>query len=387
MRQPWQRYCLVHGVSQGFITLFGESRRVSTDALCVVIPARNEELLVARCITSVLAAGVAARHIYVIDDESTDCTWEVLQGFPTINVLRNEQRRGKARSLRRVVTHYRLRERYELMALLDADSHVAPSYFDAVLAAFARAPETVLVCGTPRAERHNWITAYRALEYVLSAVVFRPGQSALGAITVAPGCASTYRTWLIDHLDWEGGTLVEDMDLTVQVHRQRLGRVAFTADAVAFTQDPQTVRGYIGQITRWYSGTWQVMRLHRLPFGRQRIDAEVALLMAEALACSLFTVLLPLLAFLWPATVLTWIVLDQLVVAGAAVYCATVIRRADVLVYWPAFSLFRFINAAILLKTFWLEMVRRRSLDVWFSVDRYGLPRAGGRASRGEVCA
>jgi biofilm PGA synthesis N-glycosyltransferase PgaC len=374
-------------MAHSLITLFGSSG-AALDSLCVVIPAYNEELLVGRCVSSVLAAGVSASQIYVIDDDSTDRTPAVLSEFAGINVLHNTQRLGKCRSLQRLAAHYFLQERYEFMALLDADSHVPASYFDAVLGKFTENPENVLVCGTPRAERHNWITAFRAAEYVLSAAVFRSGQSAMGTITVAPGCASTYRTSLLSHLDWGGGTLVEDMDLTVQVHRKRLGRVAFAPDAVALTQDPQTIRGYVGQITRWYSGTWQVMRLHRLPFGGQRIDAEFALLVGEGLLYSLLMLLLPVFIVLWPRVVMQWVVFDQCVAAVGAIYCARSLRRPDVLFWWPSFAVFRFLNAVIVVKTFWQEIVRGRSLGTWFSVDRYESTRSAARAvSQENICA
>jgi biofilm PGA synthesis N-glycosyltransferase PgaC len=161
------------------------------------------------------------------------------------------------------------------------------------------------------------------------------------------------------------------MDLTIQVHRQRLGRITFAHRAVAFTQDPRTIRGYIGQITRWYSGTWQVMWLHRLPFGRQRVDAEVAVLLGEGLLYSALTLVLPLLLWVWPRAILTWLALDQLLVGATAFYCAMVVRRLDVLVWWPAFVVLRWINAFVLLTTFWQEIVLRRARRHWFSVGRY----------------
>ena len=373
-------------VAEKLITLFGSSRAL--DSLCVVIPAFNEELLVGRCVSSVLAAGVPANNIYVIDDESTDGTPAVLAGFAGINVLRNEQRLGKCRGLHRLVTHYDIEGRYQFMALLDADSYVSASYFHAVLRTFAEHPENVLVCGAPRGERYNWITAFRTVDYVVCNSVFRPGQKAMGTINVAPGCASTYHTSLLSRLDWGGGTLVEDMDLTVQVHRKRLGRIAFTPEAVTFTQDPRTIRGYVGQMTRWYSGTWQVMRLHRLPFGRQRIDAEIALLMGEGLFYSLLILLLPVFAVLWPRAVLQFVLFDQLAAAAAAVYCAASARRPDVLLWWPSFVVLRVLNAAILVKTFWQEVIRRRSLDTWFTVGRYESPASAvGVVSEEIICA
>ena len=339
--------------------------------ICVVIPARNEEKLVGRCIASVLAAGLDPAHVYAIDDDSTDRTGEVLHSFAGVNVLRNEPRRGKAGSLRHAIERFGLAERYEFVAILDADSHVAEGYFDAVQKAFADDPHAALVCGSPRGQVHNFLTAFRTLEYALSLVLYRKGQDRLGVITVAPGCASVYRSSILGALDWDGGTLVEDMDLTVQIHRKHLGRIRFARDAVVYTQDPRRIREYVGQLTRWYSGTWQVMRLHRLPFGRQRLDAEFALLIGEGLFYSLMVLALPVLACLWPSTMLRWLALDQLVSALGAFLCAWHLRRLDVLLWFPTFAPLRVLGCIVFVRTFWREMVRRQTLRTWFSVARY----------------
>lgn len=351
-------------------TLF-QTTRHQIDKLCVVIPARNEELLVGRCIESVLAAGVPANQVYVVNDCSTDSTGAVLAAIDGINVLTNEQRLGKSVGICSLITHFKLHERFAYLSLLDADSCVAPAYFDEVLSTFQKDPESVVVCGAPRSERHNWLTAFRALEYMLSARMYRPGQDALGMITVAPGCAATYRTSILQRLEWNGGTLVEDMDLTVQVHRKALGRIGFAKDAIAYTQDPRRLRDYVGQITRWHSGTWQVMKRHRLPFGGQRVDAEFALLVGEGLLYSSLIMLLPLLVIVWPAAVLRWALMDQALVLGGSLYCAIAMRRPDVIMWAPTFTVLRVLSSAIFLKTFWQEAVRQRSLGAWFSVQRY----------------
>jgi cellulose synthase/poly-beta-1,6-N-acetylglucosamine synthase-like glycosyltransferase len=345
--------------------------RSGSQALCVVIPARNEALLVGRCIESVLAAGVAAEDVYVVDDASTDGTANAVARFPAVNLLVNETPRGKQGGLQRVLALCGLVDRYRYLSVLDADSYVSVDYVRETLAAFAADADVVLVCGSPESERHNWLTAFRALEYTLARYVFRPGQHAVGAITVAPGCASTYRTDALSALDWNGGTLVEDMDLTLQIHRRRLGTIAFAPQAVTYTQDPRTLRQYIGQVTRWYSGTWQVMRLHGVPFGRQRIDAEFALLLAEGLVYSVLVLALPVLVWLAPGLVAAALVLDQglwLAMTGAV---ALRLRRADIALSFPLFVLPRAINAFVLLATFWREIVQRRARHEWFSVERY----------------
>ena len=344
---------------------------VRLDGVCVVIPAFNEEQLVSRCITSVLVAGLSPRQVFVIDDCSTDRTREVLATFDGVNVIENPTRLGKIRGLQRALDLYELPERFEFIALLDADSHVDEMYFDTILRAFAADPQATLVCGSPRSERKNWLTAYRAFDYDASSWIYKEAQDTLSVIAVAPGCASVYRSSVVRSLDWSGGTLVEDMDLTIQIHRRGVGRVRYAPHAISHTQDPQCLRDYVGQITRWYSGTWQVMRLRRLPRGGQRVDLEFGLLVTESLAFSLLVMMLPLLALLWPEAVLRCLVIDQIVTALLALMSAVRLRRLDVMLWFPTFAFIRVVNCFVWVRSFWTEVVRGRSLDVWFTPQRY----------------
>ena len=350
---------------------------VPLDGMCVVIPAFNEEQLVSRCVASVLAAGLAPSQVFVIDDCSTDRTRQVLAAIDGIQVIENPTRLGKVRGLQRALDVYQLPERFDFIALLDADSHVDEMYFDTIVRTFTADPNATLVCGSPRSERKNWLTAYRAFDYDVSSWMYKDAQDAMSVIAVAPGCASVYRSSVVRSLDWSGGTLVEDMDLTIQIHRAGLGRVRYARQAISHTQDPQRVHDYIGQITRWYSGTWQVMRLRRLLRGGQRIDLEFGLLIGESLAFSVLVMLLPLVAVLWPGALLRCFAIDQLLTAALAIASAVRLRRPDVVLWFPTFAVIRVINCFVWVRTFWTEVVRERSLDVWLTPQRYER-RAGG---------
>ena len=113
------------------------------------------------------------------------------------------------------------------------------------------------------------------------------------------------------------------------------------------------------------------MRLRRVPFGRQRIDAEFAVLLGEGLFFSAVTLCLPLLACVWPKAVVQWIVFDQIVALGLAVLCAIKMRRFDILTALVSFPLLRIVNSAILLRTFWSEVIRGQQTLEWFTVSRY----------------
>ena len=194
------------------------------------------------------------------------------------------------------------------------------------------------MCGAPRGQAHNYLTAFRTLDYALCLWMYRKGQDTLGVITVAPGCASTYRSSILGSLDWDGGTLVEDMDLTVQIHRKRLGRIRYAEDAVVYTQDPRRIREYIGQLTRWYSGTWQVMRFIGCLSGASGSTQSSRCSSEKASSTRCWCSPCPCWHGCGRLATLRWLLLDQSVFALAAVACAWRLRRFDVLLWFPTFA-------------------------------------------------
>jgi poly-beta-1,6-N-acetyl-D-glucosamine synthase len=358
----------------------GSPRAQVAGRVACVIPCFNEALVLGETLTSVLAAGVPPVDVLVIDDCSSDDTFLIAERFQ-VRVLRNDRNLGKSKSIARAIDVLRELGCHDFISILDADTLVDRAYFTWVVQAFAADPDVVLVCGQPRSRRHNWLTAYRAVEYALAHGIYKPAQHKMGAITVAPGCASTYRLTVLEHLTWNPKILTEDADTTVQVYRKGLGRVVYERRAVVHTQDPATLRALRGQLFRWYTGLWQVAVHHRIPFGRQRVDAEFALIAGEALLFSTLLLLMPLWLVGRPALAAYYLVFDQMLWLGFATGVAIRQRRVDVLAYAPFFIVPRILNCLVFLAAFVRIVVLRRESGHWFSPPRYashldsGLPR------------
>jgi len=80
--------------------------------LSILIPVYNERAVVERSLSQVLAAPLPEdmeRELTVVDDRSTDGTWEILQRLaaaePSIRLLRHEVNRGKGAALRTAIAH------------------------------------------------------------------------------------------------------------------------------------------------------------------------------------------------------------------------------------------------------------------------------------------
>jgi cellulose synthase/poly-beta-1,6-N-acetylglucosamine synthase-like glycosyltransferase len=336
--------------------------------ICVVVPARNEATVIEATLRSLIAAGVPAVHIYLVDDCSSDGTGDIGRKLGVI-VLRNDPNLGKAHAIARVVDTFKLDERFPFIALMDADTIVNEGYFAAMRKAFED-PEVVTACGRPKSRPYNWITAYRAYGYAFTHFVYRGAQSKMRVINVAPGCSTTYRSSIWRKLDWNKDTMVEDMDVTIQIQKYNYGRIVYVPEAVVYTQDPQTLADYGKQMNRWHTGTWQVIVKHKLYGFRRKIDWECSFLFGEGLLYSLLYLLLPLL-LLYDTRFGYMALLDAGLAFAIAIFVAAAERRKDVLLSAPLFPLIRVFDAWLFVSAFWKVIIRRQAVTTWFTPARY----------------
>ena len=121
--------------------------------------------------------------------------------------------------------------------------------------------------------RINLLTRWQALEYITSQNLDRRAFDALNCITVVPGAVGAWRRELIARVGgFTDRTLAEDADLTLAI--RKLGySVVYESEAVALTEAPDTVRGFIRQRYRWMYGTMQAAWIHRDVLFRRRYGA------------------------------------------------------------------------------------------------------------------
>ncbi|MGW1678067.1 glycosyltransferase family 2 protein [Saccharopolyspora sp. NPDC002376] len=282
---------------------------LGVDDVAVLMPAHNEEAVIVDSIAAITAL-VPVENVHVVSDGSTDRTVELVRecGVQVISTARNV---GKAGALKEAIRRFRLVDRYPVVMLLDADTHVQPGYFDAALRLFDD-PEVVAVAGCVKT---TWrgrglgmigklVAFHRQRIYTMTQYLLKFGQTwrRTNATHIVPGFASLYRTEVLPRIEVNPpGLVIEDFNMTFEVYQKRLGKVGFTPAAVAATQDPGTLKDYVKQCKRWALGLWQTVRLH--PPRANLFTAMLALLLLEMLTSSVLLVVLPvvLVALLLPA--------------------------------------------------------------------------------------
>ena len=231
-------------------------------SVSVLIPAYNEEKVIAASIRQILASTHRKLRIIVIDDGSTDSTSDVVRTCFASDervTLTTTQNGGKARAINLGLAH----ADGDIVVVLDADTQFEPQTISHLVRWFAD-PAVGAVAGNAKVgNRLNMLTRWQALEYITAQNLERRALAALGCITVVPGAVGAWRRDAIVRLGgFPSNTLAEDQDLTIMIQREGY-KVLFDQEAIAWTEAPDTMTGLAKQRFRWAFGTLQCLWKHR----------------------------------------------------------------------------------------------------------------------------
>jgi cellulose synthase/poly-beta-1,6-N-acetylglucosamine synthase-like glycosyltransferase len=327
--------------------------------VAVLIPAYNEEKVIVRTIRSVMMSNYKNLRIIVIDDGSSDRTFEAARdAYPKdiasgrLTVLRKPNG-GKADAL-----NYALeRMDEEIYIGIDADGVIAHDAISNLVPHFAN-PKIGAVAGNAKVgNRVNLWTRWQALEYITSQNFERRALDLFDVVVVVPGAIGAWRTAPVKAGGgYHSNTVAEDADLTMNLLEQGYS-VIYEDRALAFTEAPVNADGLMRQRFRWSFGILQALFKHRGAFSKNKAMGFFAL--PNILV---FQILLPLVSPL----------IDLMFVAGVLHYfadkhfhpeTASTASFYKLLAFFAAFLLIDFVASAL---AFALERKHPASRgDVW----------------------
>lgn len=389
-----------------------EAEKLSPADVAVVVPAHNEEPVIAATIDSVLRL-VPVEQVHVVADGCTDTTAAIARARG-VNVLALTPGRGKAGAIEAALRRFNILERFAVLLIVDADTRLDERYLErglpmldrlgvVALAGYARAgwrPRELSLAG-------RFLVSYRTRLYaVLQWLRYGQTWRWTNVTAVVPGFASMYRTDVLDAMDLNPpGLVIEDFNMTFEVHRQGLGTIAFRPAVHATTQDPDNLRDYFRQVLRWHLGFWQTIRRHGL--WASGFCAALVLFLAEVLVASAGIILLGVLLvalgtamlvsqvtpndgwlaglsgltdYLAPPNLLLYLVLPDYLITCVV---ALALRRPSMLLYGAGFLGLRFIDAIAALLAIPLAW-RTRSDGRWTSPTRRPITAAAAGPGHGS---
>ncbi|RLG40042.1 MAG: hypothetical protein DRO05_07395 [Thermoproteota archaeon] len=237
-------------------------RRTRYPSVSIIIPAHNEEKTIEDCILSALEDPYPNKEIIVVDDGSTDRTYEIASKYA---------REGKIKLLRRppsgkkayAVNYGLMFSKGEVVVVMDADTMIERgSLWE--LVKFLQLPNTGGVAGNIKVlNTESFWCKLQAYEYMTSMESGRRFYGLVGTVLVIPGAYGVVKREVLTSTGrFDADTITEDFDFTLKIHKTRM-RVRFSPEAIAWTKAPETIKGWIRQRIRWSRGQLETLMKHR----------------------------------------------------------------------------------------------------------------------------
>lgn len=230
-------------------------------SVVIAVPCWNESKTLEKTVKSLLALEYLKDKlkIWIVDDGSSDNTWEVIQNCKK-DLDKNNQLeiRTKENGGKHTVLNFVLEQNpsCEVFGCLDADSYVLPDTLKNMLIPFedkkVMAATPMLVVRKPE----NLLQAIQSVEYNFGLLLKRIF-SAINGIHVTPGPFSLFRREVFHKIGgYKPAHNTEDMEITFRMQKNHM-KIVSAVDAYVETSTPNTVYKLYRQRLRWTQGFMQ----------------------------------------------------------------------------------------------------------------------------------
>lgn len=212
----------------------------------IIIPAYNEGRRVLRAIESALGQNYPDFEVIVVDDGSSDDTFEVASSVkdPRLRVYRKEHG-GKAKALNFGLS----KASGGVVVTTDADSYLEPTAVKELVRRLY-SDDVLGVGGQVRVLGSSFLEKAQDAEH-LRIAMFRRAKE-LEDLSLAPGPISAFRRGALERIGGFVEDIVEDYATTKAV--KRFGRVVYAPRARVWTEMPKSLAVLWRQRKRWFLG-------------------------------------------------------------------------------------------------------------------------------------
>lgn len=233
----------------------------------VMIPARNEELVIEKTIRTILSLDYPRDmlEIVIINDGSTDRTAEIVEKMAAtearikyISLPTGEIGHGKAFALNeglRLCSH-------DIIAIYDADNNPEPNSLKILVPHLLHDEKTAAVIGKFRTinRKRNWLTRFINVETIAFQWILQAGRSRLANICILPGTNYLIKKSALQKCEgWDNMAITEDAELSVRIYQMGY-KIKFVPLSATWEQEPEKLSVWIRQRTRWVRGNNYVFR-------------------------------------------------------------------------------------------------------------------------------
>lgn len=250
----------------------------------ILIPAHNEEMVIEQTMQSMIRLDYPKEklEVLVINDNSSDLTGQLIdsyaQEYPFIRAIHIRPPhggKGKSGALNHGLKH----ATGEIVAVYDADNTPEPEAIRNLALGLMVDKQAGAIVGKFRVinANRNLLTRLINIETLAFQWLAQAGRWFWFKMTTIPGTNFAIRKSILDELGgWDEKALSEDTELSIRVYN--LGYyIRFFPEAITWEQEPENIRVWWRQRTRWARGNeYVVMKylfsIHKLKHKKVIID-------------------------------------------------------------------------------------------------------------------
>ncbi|OKP83096.1 glycosyltransferase [Paenibacillus sp. P32E] len=249
----------------------------------IMVPAHNEGVVISKTVESLLALDYPQDRyeIIVINDNSSDNSAELLghiqsrvpgRNLIIINTDAVTGGKGKSNALNIGFT----RSRGELIAIYDADNTPERTALRYLVAEIMNDATLGAVIGKFRTRNRNasLLTRFINIETLSFQWMAQAGRWKLFKLCTIPGTNFIMRRSIVESIGgWDVKAIAEDTEISFRIYMMGY-RIKFQPKSVTWEQEPQTVKVWFKQRTRWAKGNIYVI-VKNIPLLFDRSAAKI----------------------------------------------------------------------------------------------------------------
>ncbi len=229
----------------------------------VLIPAHNEELVIADTIRSVNEVEYPRDlfDVIVIADNCNDRTAEIARQLGARVMERFDgEKKGKGHALRWCLDQIIKSERaYEAFSIVDADTVISTNFLTAMNSYLEEGSDCIQSSDMVIAQPGHWSPEMTRVAFILHNYVRPLGRMVIGCSSGLNGNGMCFSRNLIENYPWDAYSRVEDLEHSLQLTLERI-KIQFAPEAVVRAIMPSDPRNAETQRKRWEIGRFPLFK-------------------------------------------------------------------------------------------------------------------------------
>lgn len=256
---------LIYYIITGLITLKSRRKIEVTSPkkkFAVLIPARNEELVIGNLLKSLKKQEYTKDlyDVFVIANNCTDKTKEIASKNNANVIECTYQINSKGEALRFAFNKLKYKD-YDAYIIFDADNIVHPKFINKMNNALCGGYEIAQGFRDSKNPSDTWVSSCYSIHYLIHNTFLNRSRMNMDKSCFINGTGVMISKNFIEKYGYNSKTLTEDIELTVKCAINDK-QVAFVEDAITYDEQVEEFSASWRQRMRWSTGTIQCFRLY-----------------------------------------------------------------------------------------------------------------------------